>query len=86
MSLSSRQTAIVNPPPPEYLNTKKNGRLTNQLQYLQKIVLKALWKHSFSWPFQQPVDAVKLKLPVSISYDYVGCKRENPCEPLKERN
>ncbi|XP_057600979.1 bromodomain testis-specific protein isoform X1 [Hippopotamus amphibius kiboko] len=63
MSLPSRQTAIVNPPPPEYINTKKNGRLTNQLQYLQKGVLKALWKHSFSWPFQQPVDAVKLKLP-----------------------
>ncbi|XP_053446529.1 bromodomain testis-specific protein [Nycticebus coucang] len=63
MSLSSRQTAIVNPPPPEYINTKKNGRLTNQLQYLQKVVLKALWKHSFSWPFQHPVDAVKLKLP-----------------------
>ncbi|XP_012657076.1 bromodomain testis-specific protein [Otolemur garnettii] len=63
MSLSSRQTAIVNPPPPEYINTKKTGRLTNQLQYLQKVVLKALWKHSFSWPFQHPVDAVKLKLP-----------------------
>ncbi|XP_047729390.1 bromodomain testis-specific protein [Prionailurus viverrinus] len=63
MSLSSRQTAIVNPPPPEYVNTKKNGRLTNQLQYLQKVVLKALWRHNFSWPFQQPVDAVKLKLP-----------------------
>ncbi|XP_045874618.1 bromodomain testis-specific protein [Meles meles] len=63
MSLSSRQTALINPPPPEYINTKKNGRLTNQLQYLQKVVLKALWKHSFSWPFQQPVDAVKLKLP-----------------------
>uniref|UniRef100_A0A8C5KPN7 Bromodomain testis-specific protein n=1 Tax=Jaculus jaculus TaxID=51337 RepID=A0A8C5KPN7_JACJA len=63
MSLPSRQTAIVNPPPPEYRNTKKNGRLTNQLQYLQKVVLKALWKHSFSWPFQQPVDAMKLKLP-----------------------
>uniref|UniRef100_A0A8C9C747 Bromodomain testis associated n=1 Tax=Phocoena sinus TaxID=42100 RepID=A0A8C9C747_PHOSS len=63
MSLPSRQTAIVNPPPPAYINTKKNGRLTNQLQYLQKVVLKALWKHSFSWPFQRPVDAVKLKLP-----------------------
>ncbi|XP_058159161.1 bromodomain testis-specific protein [Dasypus novemcinctus] len=63
MSLPSRQTAIVNPPPPEYINTKKNGRLTNQLQYLHKVVLKILWKHSFSWPFQQPVDAVKLKLP-----------------------
>ncbi|KAK1339800.1 hypothetical protein QTO34_018357 [Cnephaeus nilssonii] len=63
MSLPSRQIAIINPPPPEYINTKKNGRLTNQLQYLQKVVLKALWKHSFSWPFQQPVDAVKLQLP-----------------------
>ncbi|XP_020831138.1 bromodomain testis-specific protein [Phascolarctos cinereus] len=63
MSLSSRQMAIVNPPPPEYINAKKTGRLTNQLQYLQKVVLKALWQHSFSWPFQQPVDAAKLKLP-----------------------
>ncbi|XP_070279368.1 bromodomain testis-specific protein-like isoform X1 [Myotis yumanensis] len=63
MSLPRRQIAIINPPPPEYINTKKNGRLTNQLQYLQKVVLKALWKHSFSWPFQQPVDAVKLDLP-----------------------
>ncbi|XP_051026260.1 bromodomain testis-specific protein [Acomys russatus] len=63
MSLSSRQTAIINPPPPEYLNARKNGRQTNQLQFLHKVVLKALWRHSFSWPFQQPVDAVKLKLP-----------------------
>ncbi|XP_037065166.1 bromodomain testis-specific protein isoform X2 [Peromyscus leucopus] len=63
MSLPSRQTAIVNPPPPEYINAKKNGRVTNQLQFLQKVVLKALWKHGFSWPFQQPVDAVKLQLP-----------------------
>ncbi|XP_074077791.1 LOW QUALITY PROTEIN: bromodomain testis-specific protein [Macrotis lagotis] len=63
MSLSSRQMAIVNPPPPEFINAKKTGRLTNQLQYLQKVVLKALWRHSFSWPFQQPVDAAKLKLP-----------------------
>ncbi|XP_059558629.1 bromodomain testis-specific protein-like [Myotis daubentonii] len=63
MSLPRRQIAIINPPPPEYINTKKNGRLTNQLQYLQKVVLKALWKHSFSWPFQQPVDAVRLELP-----------------------
>ncbi|KAM6217097.1 LOW QUALITY PROTEIN: bromodomain testis-specific protein [Rhynchocyon petersi] len=63
MALKSRQSAIVNPPPPEYINTKKNGQLTNQLQYLQRVVLKALWKHTFSWPFQQPVDAVKLQLP-----------------------
>lgn len=62
MSLPSRQ-AFVNPPPPEYINTRKSGRSTNQLQYLQKVLLKALWRHGFSWPFQQPVDAVKLKLP-----------------------
>lgn len=40
------------------------GRLTNQLQYLLKSVLmKGIWKHSFSWPFQTPVDADKLGLP-----------------------
>ncbi|KAM4022776.1 bromodomain testis-specific protein isoform 2-T2 [Anomaloglossus baeobatrachus] len=63
--MSSRQLhlSIVNPPPPEHINRKKSGRLTNQLQYLEKVVLKALWKHNFSWPFQQPVDAAKLNLP-----------------------
>ncbi|KAM9324768.1 bromodomain testis-specific protein [Gastrophryne carolinensis] len=61
----SRQlhSSIVNPPPPEYINRNKTGRLTNQLQYLEKVVLKAIWKHDFSWPFQQPVDAAKLNLP-----------------------
>nr|F7DRV9.1 RecName: Full=Bromodomain testis-specific protein [Xenopus tropicalis] len=65
MSMSSRHlhSSIVNPPPPEYINRKKTGRLTNQLQYLEKVVLKALWRHHFSWPFQQPVDAAKLNLP-----------------------
>ncbi|KFO99687.1 Bromodomain-containing protein 2, partial [Calypte anna] len=53
----------VNPPPPEVSNPKKPGRLTNQLQYLHKVVMKALWKHQFAWPFRQPVDAVKLGLP-----------------------
>lgn len=42
---------------------KTSGRMTNQLQYLQKTVLKALWKHQFAWPFYQPVDAQKLNLP-----------------------
>jgi CCR4-NOT transcriptional regulation complex NOT5 subunit len=37
--------------------------MTNQLQFLQKMVLKALWKHHFAWPFHQPVDASKLNLP-----------------------
>uniref|UniRef100_A0A8C5QAR6 Bromodomain-containing protein 2 n=1 Tax=Leptobrachium leishanense TaxID=445787 RepID=A0A8C5QAR6_9ANUR len=53
----------VNPPPPEVSNSKKPGRSTNQLQYLHKGVMKSLWKHQFSWPFRQPVDAVKLGLP-----------------------
>uniref|UniRef100_A0A4W3HMC7 Bromodomain testis-specific protein n=1 Tax=Callorhinchus milii TaxID=7868 RepID=A0A4W3HMC7_CALMI len=57
------EPTIVNPPPPEYSNLKKSSRMTNQLQYLQKVVVKALWKHHFAWPFQQPVDAVKLNLP-----------------------
>ncbi|KAL1272921.1 hypothetical protein QQF64_028783 [Cirrhinus molitorella] len=52
-----------NPPPPEFKNPKKPGRLTNQLQYLEKVVLKSLWRHQFSWPFRQPVDAVRLHLP-----------------------
>ncbi|XP_067894142.1 bromodomain-containing protein 3-like [Heterodontus francisci] len=58
-----QEHTIVNPQPPEYRNPKKYSRITNQLQYLQKVVVKALWKHHFAWPFQQPVDAVKLNLP-----------------------
>ena len=45
-------------PPPD-----QPGRSTNQLQFIQKTVMKAVWKHQFSWPFQQPVDAKKLNLP-----------------------
>ena len=41
------------------------GRMTNQLQFLQRTVMKALWKHQFAWPFHSPVDAIKLGLPVS---------------------
>ncbi|XP_034439128.1 bromodomain testis-specific protein isoform X2 [Hippoglossus hippoglossus] len=52
-----------NPPPPEVTNPKKPGRVTNQLQYLDKVVIKALLRHQFSWPFRQPVDAVALRLP-----------------------
>ena len=54
-----------NPLPPEVTNPKKPGRVTNQLQYLEKVVIKALLRHHFSWPFRQPVDAVALRLPVS---------------------
>lgn len=42
------------------------GRMTNQLRYLQTVVVKSVWKHTFAWPFQEPVDAVKLKIPVSF--------------------
>ncbi|XP_063912894.1 bromodomain-containing protein 3-like isoform X4 [Zophobas morio] len=52
---------VVQPPvqpPPD-----RPGRVTNQLQFLQKTVLKAVWGHHFAWPFRQPVDAKKLNLP-----------------------
>ncbi|KAL1420513.1 hypothetical protein MTO96_000489 [Rhipicephalus appendiculatus] len=52
---------VVQPPflPP----ASRRQRTTNQLQHLLKVVMKALWKHQFAWPFQQPVDTVKLNLP-----------------------
>ncbi|XP_058528912.1 bromodomain-containing protein 3 isoform X2 [Ochotona princeps] len=53
----------VNPPPPEVSNPGKPGRKTNQLQYMQNVVVRTLWKHQFAWPFYQPVDAIKLNLP-----------------------
>ncbi|XP_047236431.1 bromodomain-containing protein 3-like isoform X4 [Girardinichthys multiradiatus] len=53
---------ITNPPPPEVSNPNKPGRKTNQLQYMQNVVVKTLWKHQFAWPFYQPVDAIKLCL------------------------
>ncbi|XP_054896629.1 bromodomain-containing protein 3-like [Poeciliopsis prolifica] len=54
---------LENPPPPEVTNPNKAGRRTNQLQYMEKVVVKALWRHQFAWPFYQPVDAVSLGLP-----------------------
>ncbi|MGH0157639.1 UNVERIFIED_CONTAM: hypothetical protein FKN15_060104 [Acipenser sinensis] len=55
--------STVNLPPPEYTNPSKPGRKTNQLQYMQNVVVKTLWKHQFAWPFYMPVDAIKLGLP-----------------------
>ncbi|NWW95338.1 BRDT protein, partial [Rhynochetos jubatus] len=64
MSVPSQHcSVIVNPPPPEYINNKSSGGQTNQLQYLQRVVMKAMWRHNFSWPFHQPVDAAALHLP-----------------------
>ncbi|KAL1506160.1 hypothetical protein ABEB36_005573 [Hypothenemus hampei] len=55
------QPAVV--PPADSCLLSRPGRVTNQLQFLQKTVVMALWRHKFSWPFQQPVDAKKLNLP-----------------------
>ena len=44
-------------------NPVKPGRNTNQLQYLKNVVMKAVWKHQFGWPFHTPVDTIKLNLP-----------------------
>ncbi|EFX64375.1 hypothetical protein DAPPUDRAFT_266525 [Daphnia pulex] len=38
------------------------GRVTNQLQYLQRTVLPALWDYRHAWPFHEPVDTKKLGL------------------------
>ncbi|CAJ1071280.1 bromodomain-containing protein 3-like [Xyrichtys novacula] len=61
MSVDPPQAA--NPPPPEVTNSKTPGRLTNQLKFMQNVVMKSLWKHTFAWPFHKPVDAVALGLP-----------------------
>uniref|UniRef100_A0A3B4A9X7 Bromodomain-containing protein 2 n=1 Tax=Periophthalmus magnuspinnatus TaxID=409849 RepID=A0A3B4A9X7_9GOBI len=51
------------PPQPPIKDPNRQGRMTNQLQFLQKVLLKSLWRHHFAWPFHEPVDAVKLSLP-----------------------
>ncbi|XP_027488018.1 bromodomain-containing protein 2-like [Corapipo altera] len=72
----------VNPPPPETSNPNKPKRQTNQLQYLLKVVLKTLWKHQFAWPFQQPVDAVKLNLPVWRGVAWYWCGVVQVCHGM----
>ena len=60
---------IQNPPPPPWFKPGR-GRKTNQLQYLEKTVMKAVSKHKYAWPFMQPVDAVGLNLPVRYPIGY----------------
>ena len=55
------------PPQPPVKDPARQGKMTNQLQFLQKVLLKSLWRHHFAWPFHEPVDAVKLNLPVSVN-------------------
>lgn len=31
---------------------------------MRKTLMKGLWRHQYAWPFHEPVDAVKLNLPV----------------------
>lgn len=52
---------VVQPPVVPHAN--KRHRNTNQLQFLLKVVVKVLSKHNFAWPFLNPVDTIKLKLP-----------------------
>ena len=49
--------------PPVVPSATKRHRNTNQLQFLLKNVMKIVWKHQFAWPFHQPVDCNKLRLP-----------------------
>ena len=65
---SADEEAILEPVnglvfPPFMPRTEKPGRNTNQLKYLRDVVIKAVWKHQFGWPFHTPVDAVKLNIP-----------------------
>lgn len=57
------KTTNTNPLKLPHISASKRGRQTNQLQFMSKILLKTLWKHEFSWPFQKPVNAAKLHLP-----------------------
>ncbi len=47
--------------------------MRHQLDYLQDTVLKALWEHKYAGPFQQPVDPVELKIPVSYNTNVQDC-------------
>lgn len=61
------QSSYPGPPQPPVRDPSRQGRMTNQLQFLQKVLLKSLWRHHFAWPFHEPVDSVKLSLPVSVN-------------------
>ncbi|RWS18484.1 bromodomain-containing protein 3-like isoform X2, partial [Leptotrombidium deliense] len=49
--------------PPTVPKVGKPRRNTNQLQYLLKVVMKAVHKHQFAFPFHKPVNAIKLRIP-----------------------
>lgn len=63
--------AVTVPPASPKQPLPRLGRLTNQLQFMKNVVLKALWKHPFAWPFHHPVDAVALNLPVRMQFSHI---------------
>uniref|UniRef100_A0A8C2XII0 Bromo domain-containing protein n=1 Tax=Cyclopterus lumpus TaxID=8103 RepID=A0A8C2XII0_CYCLU len=63
MSAEPDPSRFANPLPPAVTNPNGPVRRTNQLHYMQNVVIKSLWRHQFAWPFHQPVDAVALGLP-----------------------
>jgi len=56
------KTTSVYPFKLPHIPATKRGRQTNQLQFIGKVIFKLLWKHEFSWPFQKPVNPIKLQL------------------------
>ena len=44
----------------------REGRKTNQLEYLRHVVMKALWKHPDSRMFKSPVDIIELGIPDNV--------------------
>lgn len=68
MTVKSQEEPVLLPvdgvvQPPYLPKPDRPIRNTNQLHFLLRVVMKAVWKHHFAWPLQQPVDAVKLNLP-----------------------
>ena len=59
------------PMQPLVKDPSRQGRMTNQLQYLQRTLIKSLWRHHFAWPFHEPVDAYRLNLPVSSLSSFI---------------
>ena len=44
----------------------REGRKTNQLEYLRHVVMKALWKHPDSRMFKSPVDIIDIGIPDNL--------------------
>ena len=49
--------------PPTLPSPDHPGRSTNQLLFMKRKVMPAIWAHKFTWPFKKPVDAIKLGIP-----------------------